>query len=118
MSVLTAKCDQLSPRELTKSLILSKKIFSKVQPAWNVWDAEKVNPNSDESESEEEAEAVGVDVKEANQIWNDVSKDLQKVGEENDHPEVGKEATESATQSPEMKPMKDKKLSKKYCCKS
>ena len=54
VQTLTSKCRQLTAVELTKSLVLCKKVLSKVQPAWNVWDIHRLASESSASDDREE----------------------------------------------------------------
>ncbi len=103
-NVVAAKCDRLTPREIENSVKLCKRILTKVQPPWNAWDAQQ---------HQEDAETVNASTgtpeeDQAAKMWSDVGKDLS---DEEDMPsglmeksaaEVGKEATESLTNSPEL----------------
>ena len=46
IGVLTLKCGDLTAEEVTNALDLSKKLLSKVQPAWNVWDMQRTSSTS------------------------------------------------------------------------
>lgn len=69
IGVLNAKVQDLTTFEVTKALLLAKKILTKVQPAWNAWDVDKsaaeVGKEATESlspPSDDNMEELGLDV--------------------------------------------------------
>ena len=99
ITVLTTKCNQLMPEELTRALQLATKILSKVQPTWNAWNAgdvahgpQNISPHSDNHRN-------NINKPEnASEIWKNMmecSKDENSVSTE----ETTDEATESVEEA-------------------
>ena len=119
MGVACEKCSLLTPIELTKALKLSRRILSKIQPAWNVWDAQDTVPSTgarggavvtSTSEGETETatscgETTNNEEESANEMWNKIGKnhleDSQPCDTDTEgSPEIGREVTESLPVSP------------------
>lgn len=94
VQVMASKCENLSTREITNSLKLSRRILSKVQPAWNAWDAQ--NELDEEEKEMNEAD-------EASEMWNQMAAKR----EEESSPELGREATEGISSSSPDKPSEE-----------
>lgn len=112
MTVMQERCHHLNATEITKALHLTKRILSKIQPAWNAWDAQEHQEEDNEEDPDEMGLRADKDVEEASEIWskiaaNDPQDSSDSVGEgesesrETATPtELGKEAVESLDTTP------------------
>ncbi len=117
---VAARCDALSPREVSKSLQLCKRVLSKVQPAWTIWEMQeeeeegsKEEGDDNDSESDSSASSASTltspepanEEDKATRLWSNVGKEISvdaKESKTSSSPEVGKEATESMPSSPQV----------------
>ncbi|XP_059082535.1 protein dopey-1-like isoform X2 [Tigriopus californicus] len=111
MSVMQERCDHLNASEITKTLHLTKRILSKIQPAWNAWDAQEHRDEDFEEDQDDIGLEADKDAEQASEIWSKIAKDdhdsSDSSGEIESEPrdaatptELGKEAVESLETTP------------------
>lgn len=101
--VVTSHCDQLSAREVTKALTLAKKLLSRVQPAWNAWDAQESASVPPSEHMTEVSSVKSTDEDKATEMWTEIGKDVTR----HKSPELATEATETMPESsPDEPPRK------------
>ncbi len=109
---VAARCHHLTAREITRSLLLCKRVLSKVQPAWTAWEVQEAEESKETDEEDYSDSSTSTltspeptnPEEKATKVWSEVGKAVSGKKQENSaSTEMGKEATESMPTSPQPK---------------